>query len=155
MKRGSAKYRHTATAQRWRYRQRVVCDIGNALNNDESPSELAFGLPNAALRPSAHLLVHHPAEAQASAWNWSTLARRVRSLANGGDRDVVHLEIRDRDGADLMSLSARTALIDVALPAGTYDVLVSWANVQKHFTVAIAPSRRLDLHLVDDRTLLR
>ena len=66
----------------------------------------------------------------------------------------MHLKIRDRDGSDVMSLSARAALIDVALPAGTYDVLASWANVQKHFTVAIAPSRSLDLHLADDRAQL-
>ncbi len=122
-------------------------DIANALNNDDSPLELRFGSANSALRPSAHLLVHHPALAQASAWNLSTLARRVRSLAKGGDRDVVRLEIRDRNGGDVMSLSVRTALIDVALPAGTYDVLASWANVQQHFTVAVAPSRSLDLHL--------
>ncbi|MEO7010225.1 MAG: hypothetical protein ABI156_13835 [Caldimonas sp.] len=136
------------------HRQRAVRDIGNALNNDESPFEFSFGLPNAAPRPSAHLLVHHPAEAQAFAWNFSTLVRRVRSLANRGDRVVVHLEIRDRDGCGVMRLSARTALIDVALPAGTYDVLASWTNVQKHFTVAIAPSRSLDLHLAVDRTRL-
>ncbi len=78
------------------------------------------------------------------------MIRRLFPSTTEADADTIRLCIRDRDGGDVLSLSASMTLLDVSLTPGTYHVLADWSAIHRHYTVAIAASRSVDVYLSAD-----
>lgn len=77
------------------------------------------------------------------------LRQRIRDWAAAcrGAATPVNVRIADLHGHQLFSADAKQPLLDVPLPAGTYDVTVSRGAEQRRYTVALAQGATFDLHL--------
>jgi hypothetical protein len=99
--------------------------------------------------PQAHLLVHAGQHAHDGARPslLRRFARQVLLAPRAAARAPVHLSIDDLAGHRLLDLEHVGALLDIALPAGTYHVTARQGAATRRYTMTLAASSAHELHL--------
>jgi hypothetical protein len=101
---------------------------------------------------AARLLIHAVDHAGAGAGHHheSRLHRLLALHANGQvppDGPPLNLRIDDLQGRRLYTVDDAGPLVDVPLPAGTYQVSVDLGQVRRSYTMTLEPGTSFDLYL--------
>lgn len=99
---------------------------------------------------AARLLIHAEREVGALAWRAEALIQRMRAHVMGEPRlghAGLALEIHDLLGHKVLALNSAAALVDVALPPGTYHVTALLGGASRRYTVALERGQLFNLYL--------
>jgi hypothetical protein len=100
--------------------------------------------------PPARLLIHTDCKGNRGRRRLESLRWWLRSLyaqTHFEDRAPLRLRIDDLKGNRLFENNDVGALLDVALPAGTYQVTARFGNVRRGYTLTLAQGTSFDLFL--------
>jgi hypothetical protein len=103
-----------------------------------------------AVTPSAaHLLIHADGKL-VNGYRLTTTLRRL-CAAHLCDykfkREPLRLQIVDLQGKLMLAIDDASALVDVSLPAGTYQVIAHFGKVQRDYTLTLTQGASFDLYL--------
>jgi hypothetical protein len=104
----------------------------------------------AATLSDARLLIHADDHVGAGRHDASRLQRLLALRAHGQrphDRPPLNLRIDDLQGRRLHTVEDAGPLVDVPLPAGTYQVSVHLGHVRRSYTMTLEPGTSFDLYL--------
>jgi hypothetical protein len=103
--------------------------------------------------PSAHLLIHAEYDAgedEGYDRRHETRLQRLRAIHARGPRKgtqaPLSLQIDDLQGHRLHSLDDAGPVVEVRLPAGTYQVTVSLGKMRLKYTLTLLPGMSFDLY---------
>lgn len=104
----------------------------------------------AATLSAARLLIHAEEPDGAGRHDASRLQRLLTLHAHAPrpcDRPPLNLRIDDLQGHRLHTVDDAGPLVDVPLPAGTYQVSVDLGQVRRSYTMTLEPGTSFDLYL--------
>lgn len=99
---------------------------------------------------ASRLLIHAAGDDGSDGWSIDSIIQRMRAHVLGGPRSkraLQALEIQDLQGHRVLALDDAGALLDVALPPGTYHVTTDLAGTRRRYTVALEQGASVDLYL--------
>jgi hypothetical protein len=99
--------------------------------------------------PEARLLIHTESH-QADSGRFATTLRRLRALCFPGhnaSRGQLRLQIADLQGKVVMASHDASAVVDVSLPAGTYQVKAQFGDFRRDYTLTLTQGMSFDLYL--------
>jgi hypothetical protein len=108
-----------------------------------------FGAGTAA-DASSQLLIHTGSELGGGVWSVRSIIRRIHARMLDGPTGIhapLSLEILDLQGRHVLELAKASAVVDVALPPGTYHITADVAGRRRRYTVSLARGASYDLYL--------
>ena len=111
---------------------------------------------NAGMSPSAaHLLIHAANDVRAQGKNIiARLFLRLRTYCRSGslpaDGKPLRIAIRNVEGLQIFALDDAGTTVDVALPAGTYQMMAFFGRHYRNYTMALQQGQCLSLYLGAD-----
>ncbi len=112
---------------------------------------------NATVRPlapepsAARLLIHATADLGVSCSNLLVGLQWWLSMRADGrrqqQREPLKLHIEDAHGARVFAIDDAGPLVDIALPAGTYQVTANLGEVRRGYTMTLPRGASVDLYL--------
>jgi hypothetical protein len=99
----------------------------------------------------ARLLIHIAEPVNTGRRHFETPLRRLFALHPDGpcnrSRVPLRLQIDDLEGRRVHTVDDAGPLVDVPLPAGTYQVSVLLGTLRRSYTMTLLPGASFDLHL--------
>jgi hypothetical protein len=99
----------------------------------------------------ARLLIHTGDPVDIDRRHFETPLRRLFALHTDGpcnrSRVPLTLQIDDLEGRRVHTVDDAGPLVDVPLPAGTYQVSVHLGTLRRSYTMTLLPGASFDLHL--------
>ena len=99
---------------------------------------------------AGRLIIHAEGKGSVSGRRLETTLRWLRALCSNNQKDErapLRLQILDLQGNLMLASDDAGALVEVLLPAGTYQVKTQFGKVQRGYTLTLAQGASFDLYL--------
>jgi hypothetical protein len=106
--------------------------------------------PHAVTKAAARLVTHAKAEHPGSDTNFASALQWLRALYSGGHkagRGPLHLQIADLKGNVVLARVDAGTLVDVPLPAGTYQITARFGAVRRDYMLTLQQGTSFDSYV--------
>jgi len=103
-----------------------------------------------ATQSSARLLIHTEDLEHIGGGYFHAILRSLKALFGRNHDNAhapLHLQIDDLRGKQMLASNDVGALVDVSLPAGTYQVTAQFGNTRRGYTLTLTQGTTFDLYL--------